>query len=194
MQQIAHWLEKLGMSEYTERFAENRIDFSDLRDLTDQDLKDLDVVLGDRRKMLRAIAEVDDAPMAASSARPVIRTPIPANVETTSPIPASIEATGERPPFEFRWRGLSGSVADIARGPGLTRTGLSWSACRGSAAGARLQGRRNLRCQQSAKGPSRCSAPSHFGTGVSAQINKLGRFTPAGIAFFWTSILTRRSE
>jgi class 3 adenylate cyclase/predicted ATPase len=95
MQQIAHWLEKLGMSEYTERFAENRIDFSVLRDLTDQDLKDLGVVLGDRRKMLRAIAEMDDAPTAAPSARPVIPTPIPANVET-SPISASIEATGER--------------------------------------------------------------------------------------------------
>ena len=28
MQQIADWLEKLGMSEYAQRFAENRIDFS----------------------------------------------------------------------------------------------------------------------------------------------------------------------
>ena len=59
MQQIADWLEKLGMSEYAQRFAENRIDFSVLRDLTDQDLKDLGVVLGDRRKMLRAIANLD---------------------------------------------------------------------------------------------------------------------------------------
>ena len=59
MQQIADWLKKLGMSEYAERFAENRIDFSVLRDLTDQDLKDLGVVLGDRRKMLRAISEID---------------------------------------------------------------------------------------------------------------------------------------
>src|SRR6516225_4979460 len=58
MQQIADWLEKLGMSEYVQRFAENRIDFSVLRELTDQDLKDLGVVLGDRRKMLRAIAEL----------------------------------------------------------------------------------------------------------------------------------------
>ena len=40
MQEIADWLEKLGMSEYAERFAENRIDFSVLPDLTDQDLKD----------------------------------------------------------------------------------------------------------------------------------------------------------
>ena len=39
MQQIADWLEKLGMSEYAQRFAENGIDFSVLPDLTDQDLK-----------------------------------------------------------------------------------------------------------------------------------------------------------
>ena len=58
MQEIADWLEKLGMSEYAERFAENRIDVSVLRDLTDQDLKDLGVVLGDRRKMLCAISEL----------------------------------------------------------------------------------------------------------------------------------------
>src|SRR5262245_13882791 len=59
MQQIADWLEKLGMSEYAQRFAENRIDFSVLPDLTDQDLKDLGVVLGDRRKILRAIVGIN---------------------------------------------------------------------------------------------------------------------------------------
>jgi class 3 adenylate cyclase len=58
MQQIADWLEKLGMSEYAERFAESDIDTSVLRDLTDQDLKELGVSLGHRRKMLRAIAEL----------------------------------------------------------------------------------------------------------------------------------------
>jgi class 3 adenylate cyclase len=58
MQQIADWLRTLGMSEYAERFAENDIDTSVLRDLTDQDLKELGVSLGHRRKMLRAIAEV----------------------------------------------------------------------------------------------------------------------------------------
>ena len=41
MQQIADWLKKLGMSEYTERFVENRIDLSVLPDLTDQDLEKL---------------------------------------------------------------------------------------------------------------------------------------------------------
>ena len=61
MQQIADWLEKLGMSEYAQRFAENRIDFSVLPDLTDQHLKDLGIALGDRLKMLRAIRELSNA-------------------------------------------------------------------------------------------------------------------------------------
>jgi len=46
MQQIADWLEKLGLAEYAQRFADNAIDFSVIRDLTEQDLKDLGVLLG----------------------------------------------------------------------------------------------------------------------------------------------------
>src|SRR5262249_9437457 len=45
-------------SEYARRFAENDIDSSVLRDLTDQDLKEIGVSLEHRRKMLRAIAEL----------------------------------------------------------------------------------------------------------------------------------------
>src|SRR6476619_1138750 len=48
------------MAEYAQRFAENRIDFSVLPDLTDQDLEKMGVVLGDRRKILRAIAGLVD--------------------------------------------------------------------------------------------------------------------------------------
>ena len=58
MQQIADWLEKLGMSEYAQRFAENGIGFAALRHLTDQDLKDVGVLLGHRRIMLAAIQEL----------------------------------------------------------------------------------------------------------------------------------------
>jgi class 3 adenylate cyclase/tetratricopeptide (TPR) repeat protein len=58
MQQIADWLKKLGLSEYAQRFTDNDVDASVLPDLTDQDLKDLGVSLGHRRKMLRAIAEL----------------------------------------------------------------------------------------------------------------------------------------
>ena len=61
MQQIADWLKTLGTSEYAERFAENGIDFPALRHLTDQDLKDIGVLLGHRRIMLAAIAELGGA-------------------------------------------------------------------------------------------------------------------------------------
>ena len=57
MQQIAEWLDHLGLSEYAERFAENKIDVSVLPHLTDQDPKDIGVALGHRRKILAAIAE-----------------------------------------------------------------------------------------------------------------------------------------
>src|SRR5262249_9599327 len=76
-QQIADWLEKLGMSEYAERFTENRVDFSVLRDLTDQDLKDLGVVLGDRRKILRAIANLDADERSAPAMPPMASTALP---------------------------------------------------------------------------------------------------------------------
>ena len=81
MQLIADWLEKLGMSEYAKAFAENRIDFSVLPDLTDQDLEKLGVLLGDRRKMLRAIANLDNTPAAppraAASAPSLTVPPLP---------------------------------------------------------------------------------------------------------------------
>ena len=61
MQPIADWLAKLGVPEYAERFEANRIDVSVLPDLTDQDLEKLGVLLGDRRKILRAIRESTSA-------------------------------------------------------------------------------------------------------------------------------------
>jgi class 3 adenylate cyclase len=58
MQQIADWLQKLGMAEYARRFAENDIDMSVLPHLSDHDLKELGVSLGHRRKMLAAIGDI----------------------------------------------------------------------------------------------------------------------------------------
>ena len=76
MQQVADWLENLGLSEYAARFAENGIDVSVLRYLTDQDLKDIGVLLGHRRKMLAAISELSGAipgtTEAAAEAQPKI--------------------------------------------------------------------------------------------------------------------------
>src|SRR6516225_2473773 len=75
MKGIAEWLASIGLSEYAQRFADNAIDLSVIRDLTEQDLKDLGVLLGHRRKILRAIAELDGvAPAPTETAtKPVLR-------------------------------------------------------------------------------------------------------------------------
>jgi SAM domain (Sterile alpha motif) len=58
MQQIADWLQKLGLGQYAQRFAENDISFVILPDLTDQDLEKIGVAsLGHRRLLLRALGD-----------------------------------------------------------------------------------------------------------------------------------------
>jgi predicted ATPase/class 3 adenylate cyclase len=66
-QQIADWLKKLGMSEYAERFAEERIEIDVLPELTDQDLERLGIPLGHRRRMLRAIRDLGSASVAVAA-------------------------------------------------------------------------------------------------------------------------------
>ncbi len=104
MQQIADWLEKLGMSEYAQRFAENRIDFSVLPDLTDHDLEKLGIVLGDRRKMLRAIANLE-----AWKIAPV------ATIATAASTGPSPRDTAERRQVTVMFSDLVGSTALSAR-------------------------------------------------------------------------------
>jgi hypothetical protein len=58
MQQVADWLEKLGLGQYAQRFAENDIDVSVLPHLTDADLEKIGVSLGHRRKIFAAIADL----------------------------------------------------------------------------------------------------------------------------------------
>jgi class 3 adenylate cyclase/predicted ATPase len=71
VQEIADWLEELGMSEYAQRFDENRIDLSVLQELTDEHLKELGVALGDRLRMLRAIRELSHAVPVFPTAAPL---------------------------------------------------------------------------------------------------------------------------
>ena len=130
MQEIADWLEKLGMSEYAQRFAEHRIDFSALSDLTDADLKDLGVVLGDRRKILRAIATLDATSETAVLIRKPPSTPSVAEVQGLPIAEGNTEqrdvtlygitqaAEGENPRTNYNrligWavKGLDGSTAE----------------------------------------------------------------------------------
>jgi hypothetical protein len=77
MQQIAEWLERLGLGQYAQRFAENDINFSILSDLTDQDLKEIGVSsLGHRRQLLRAIAELNGVEKGAAKPAPPAAAPV----------------------------------------------------------------------------------------------------------------------
>jgi class 3 adenylate cyclase len=98
MQHIAEWLEKLGVPEYAQCFADNKIDVSVLRHLTDQDLKDLGIPLGHRRKMLAAITEMTGT------------APAPATATETKP-----QDTAERRQVTVMFSDLVGSTALSAR-------------------------------------------------------------------------------
>jgi class 3 adenylate cyclase len=101
MQQIADWLKQLGMSEYVQCFAENKIDVSVLRHLTDQDLKDIGVPLGHRRKMLAAISDLGGA--------------TPVTTEPAAGAEPKPQETAERRQVTVMFSDLVGSTALSAR-------------------------------------------------------------------------------
>ena len=103
MQQVADWLEKLGLGQYAKRFAENDISFVILADLTDQDLEKIGVAsLGHRRLLLSAIGELAKA-----------EEPAKADV-ATAPFAAPQE-TAERRQVTVMFSDLVGSTALAAR-------------------------------------------------------------------------------
>ena len=58
---VADWLAEQGLAEHARTFAANRIGADVLRELTDADLKELGLNLGDRKRLLKAIAALDTA-------------------------------------------------------------------------------------------------------------------------------------
>ena len=101
MQQIADWLKNLGMSEYVQWFAENNIDVSVLRHLTDEDLNDIGVPVGHRRKMLAAIGELSGA--------------TPPTTEQVARAEPKAQDTAERRQVTVMFADLVGSTALSAR-------------------------------------------------------------------------------
>src|SRR5579872_3668477 len=103
MQQVADWLEKLGLGQYVQRFAENDVSFAILPDLTDQDLKELGVSLGHRRQILRAIAELNGIPKGT------------AKLSSAAEVPIAPHDTAERRQVTVMFADLVGSTALSAR-------------------------------------------------------------------------------
>jgi class 3 adenylate cyclase len=103
MQQVADWLEKLGLGQYAQRFSENDISFSVLPDLTDQHLKEIGVSLGHRLQLLRAIAEL-------TSGEKEVPKPAVASAPSAAP-----QDTAERRQVTVMFSDLVGSTALSAR-------------------------------------------------------------------------------
>src|ERR671919_438992 len=76
---IARWLKRQGLGQYARAFKEHNIGFDVLPGLGDEDLKELGVPLGDRKRLLKAIADLQmslesagDAIISAAARRPPI--------------------------------------------------------------------------------------------------------------------------
>ena len=55
---VNRWLEALDLAKYHEDFVDHEISFSDLTELTEDDLKEMGLPIGPRRRVLKAIAEL----------------------------------------------------------------------------------------------------------------------------------------
>lgn len=60
--EIGRWLERLGLAKYSALFTEQEVDFDVLLDVTEQDLKELNIPLGHRKQLMRAIAALSAGP------------------------------------------------------------------------------------------------------------------------------------
>ena len=72
---VRKWLRGLGLSQYGQTFRDNKIDADVLADLTDGDLEKLGIPLGDRKRLLKAIAASVVSERLAAQTRPVAAAP-----------------------------------------------------------------------------------------------------------------------
>src|SRR5215467_7414506 len=98
---VRKWLRGRGLGQYEGKFLDNKIDLDVLADLSDGDLEKLGIPLGDRKRLLKAIAELAS------------REPLPARPVATAPIsPAQSFAhpdAAERRPITVMFCDLVGS-------------------------------------------------------------------------------------
>jgi class 3 adenylate cyclase len=103
---VGGWLRNLGLDKYEAAFRENGIDAQVLRHVTAEDLREIGVAtVGDRRKLLAAIAE-----LAATSPSTESRPP-PSPAER----PKAPELAAERRPITVMFCDLVGSTSLAAK-------------------------------------------------------------------------------
>jgi class 3 adenylate cyclase/predicted ATPase len=88
MSDMQQWLDDMGLGQYAETFAESDVDYEILPELTEQDLKDMNVSLGHRRKILKAISQLGGEAKVPEPEAPVASE---AKVENRQAAPAEAE-------------------------------------------------------------------------------------------------------
>jgi class 3 adenylate cyclase len=103
---VAGWLRDLGLGQYEANFRDNKIDADVLPHLTADDLKDIGVsAVGDRRKLIAAIAALADATPPAA---------VPAALRQSEP-PNRARGAAERRPITVLFCDLVGSTSLAAK-------------------------------------------------------------------------------
>jgi class 3 adenylate cyclase len=104
---VGGWLRSLGLGRYEAAFCDNAIDVDVLADLTDGDLEKLGLPLGDRKRLLKAIAGLVGLPAAKAK-------PEPAHAQPPR-LAAAQSASAERRPITVMFCDLVGSTALASR-------------------------------------------------------------------------------
>jgi len=105
------WLAENGLGSYESVFADNKIDFDVLQQMTDADLRELGLALGDRKRLLQAIAKLTGQ----STTETVTPASASAKVAPESLSEAAVSHTAERRPLSVMFCDLIGSTALSAR-------------------------------------------------------------------------------
>jgi len=74
---LKSWLSGIGLGSHAESFAANGVDWDVLLELTEADLKELGLSLGDRKRLLKAVGGLRTSASAEGSARPIPMATIP---------------------------------------------------------------------------------------------------------------------
>jgi class 3 adenylate cyclase/tetratricopeptide (TPR) repeat protein len=107
--EVGRWLRSLGLGRYEAAFRDNAIDADVLADLTDGDLEKLGLPLGDRKRLLKAIATLASHELVPIEARSTTTPP-------ASPPKSSTRAdSAERRPITVMFCDLVGSTGLAAK-------------------------------------------------------------------------------
>ena len=103
MKSFGSWLAEIELEHYAAVFSENKINFDVVRSLSEADLRELGLALGDRKRLLQAVAKLDEQGDAEALPAPTIA--------SLAPSAAPESPAGERRQLTVMFCDLVGSTA-----------------------------------------------------------------------------------